>query len=147
MPSFPRQSPSLTSLLPLVLLLSLTSCSSAPPKQPSLTWTRTTLYLGLTRMDSSLISDPDFQKFVDTTITPLFPDGFTLLPAAGQYLDSHHLLHREPSRLLIILYPTQNAPSINQKLNRLTTLYLLQFHQESILREDTPISAAFLTTP
>ena len=132
---------SLLLLLSLLPLISLSSCQLAPT--PQSTWQRTDLYLGLTRRDSSLISDTDFQKFTDTQITPLFPDGFTLTPAAGQYLDSHNSVHKEPTRILTLLYETKDRDTTNKKLQKLITTYCQQFDQESILREDFPITAQF----
>jgi hypothetical protein len=129
--------------LPLLLLLPLLSLPTCqlPPSHSD--WTRTDLYFGLTRRDSSPISDADFQHFTDTQITALFPDGFTLTPAAGQYLDTHHTLHKEPTRILTILYKSTDRTEVDQKLRRLIDAYCRDFDQESILREDFPIQAEF----
>ncbi len=131
-----------TRSLPTILFLLpfLTACQLAPPRSD---WLRTDLYLGLTRRDSSPISDADFQKFTDTQITPLFPDGFTITPATGQYLDSRGTLHKEPTRILTLLYDTKDRDTTNKKLQKLITTYCQQFDQESVLREDFPISAQF----
>jgi hypothetical protein len=130
-------------LLPLLLL---TACQSLPTSAPQ-PWTRTDLYLGLTRQNNSLIPDAEFQHFVDIYITPLFPDGFTLTPALGQYLDTHHTLHQEPTRILTILYPTSTAQETNHKLQQLITAYCHEENQESVLRTDTPQHAEFLSPP
>jgi hypothetical protein len=108
---------------------------------------RTDLYFGLTRRDRSVISDADFQKFVDTTITPAFPSGLTITPASGQYLDSKNQLHKEPSRVLTVLYPRQDAADVDRRIEAITTTYCSNFDQESVMRTDTPAMTRFLAPP
>jgi hypothetical protein len=131
------------SFLLLLLLTALPSCHQLTnvPGEP---WTRTDLYFGLTRMDKSAISDADFQKFVDNTITPLFHDGFTITPATGQYLDSKRVLHKEPSRVLTLMYPRKDGQSAAAKINYIARQYCQDFNQESVLRSDTPATVWFL---
>jgi hypothetical protein len=128
----------------LALLLSLPACHQLTAHHLG-SWLRTDLYFGLTRRDSSIISDADFQKFIDTTVTPQFPDGLTITPASGQYLDSRHLLHKEPSRILTILYPKKSASEAAQKIRKITTTYCQSFDQESVLQSTTPATAQFLS--
>lgn len=47
-------------------------------------WNRTELYFGTGRPDGSVVSDAEFQQFVDIQVTPRFPDGLTLLAGYGQ---------------------------------------------------------------
>jgi hypothetical protein len=138
--------PTVRSLIVLVTLLaSLPSCHQLAPAQDD--WLRTDLYFGLTRRDSSAIADADFQKFVDTAITPSFPDGLTITPASGQYLDSGHVLHKEPSRVLTLLYPKKDAVEVARKIQRITTAYCRDFEQECVLQTTTRATAQFLSAP
>jgi hypothetical protein len=108
-------------------------------------WIRTDLYFGLTRRDSSVISDADFQGFMDQVVTPDFPDGLTVTAASGQYLDSKGALHREPARVLTVLYPEKDAETCNQKIENITAVYCRNFDQESVLRTNTLAMTEFLS--
>jgi hypothetical protein len=51
-------------------------------------WRESTLFFGLSRQDANgtggqEISDADFYRFVSDVVTPLFPDGLTVLDAHG----------------------------------------------------------------
>ena len=54
---------------------------------------RTELFFGLSRPNGSDVTEEEFQHFIDTKVTPRFPDGLTLLSGKGQFKDStwnHH---------------------------------------------------------
>jgi hypothetical protein len=144
-----NRSPQLVIRISLLLLLLATlpacACGCPIPSPLQQDWTRTDLYFGLTRRDKSLISDADFQKFIDTTVTPLFPNGFTLTPATGQYLDSQKTLHQEPTRVLTILYQSKDAQQTALKIQQITQTYCRNFNQQSVLKTTTPTTATFLT--
>lgn len=104
-------------------------------------WHQSTLYFGLTQQDGSLISQQQWQEFVDTQITPRFPDGFTVLKGDGQWQDASGAIVREQSRVLIICHPADAETS--QKIDQLRTIYKIQFNQESVLRTTIPTTVAF----
>ena len=64
-------------------------------------WMRTELYFGTNRRGGE-VSDDEFASFVDSEITPRFPDGLTLLTGYGQFLNSQGVLIRERSKVLIL---------------------------------------------
>ena len=87
------------------------------------------------------MTEEEFQHFVDTEVTPRFPDGLTLLTGTGQFKDSTGTIIQEGSKLLILLYP------FNQKSNRaveqIREAYKDTFQQESVLRVDEQSCVSF----
>lgn len=104
-------------------------------------WIRTELYFGTNR-DGGVVSDTDFDNFVDAEVTPLFPDGLTLLTGYGQFKNSAGIIIREKSHLLILLYPPQMHDA-NQKIENLRECYKKRFAQESVLRVDSMSRISF----
>jgi Protein of unknown function (DUF3574) len=127
----------------LVWVVLLAACQQVSPGGAH-DWIRTDLYLGMTRRDSSVISEGEFQRFVDARVTPLFPEGFTVTAAAGQYLDEGHVLHKEPSRVLTILYPRSGAQEADRKVREIVAAYCRELDQESVLRTDGVERAEFV---
>jgi Protein of unknown function (DUF3574) len=102
---------------------------------------RTELYFGLSRSDGPDITDTEFQEFVDRVVTPRFPDGLTLLSGAGQFRGASGVVLREPSKVLILFYPWNNAR--NRAIDRIRSLYKQEFDQEAVLRVDDESCVSF----
>ncbi len=49
---------------------------------------RTELFFGSAKPDGSIVTEEDFQQFLNQEITPRFPDGLTVLAGFGQFRDS-----------------------------------------------------------
>lgn len=102
---------------------------------------RTELFFGLSKSDGSEVSNKEFQGFINTQVTPRFPDGLTLLSGTGQFRDSSGTIIRERSRLLILLYPFNNESS--GKIEEIRESYKSQFQQQSVLRVDESSCVSF----
>jgi hypothetical protein len=102
---------------------------------------KTALYFGLSK-PNGLVTNAEFQQFLDREITPRFPNGLTLLEGHGQFRTSGGKIMAERSRVLILLYPFKDEDS-NQKIEKIRTGYQKTFQQESVLRIDDQICAAF----
>jgi Protein of unknown function (DUF3574) len=123
---------------------------TAPPSRPPATeddstplspisatlFTRTELFFGSIKADGSMVSEEAFLWFLQAEITPRFPTGLTLLTGLGQFLTAQGVLHREPSRLLILLYPVEEQRESSEKIEQIRAKYRQVFHQEAILRAD-----------
>lgn len=125
----------------------LTGCESAKqcvaPKPPNSAWIQTELFFGLTTQHGVPIPESQWAAFLDHNITPRFPDGLTVLAADGRWKDTNQVLHAEQSRLVIILYPTADAYDVDKRIRALTSEYIKQFDQESVLRSDSEESTTF----
>jgi Protein of unknown function (DUF3574) len=101
------------------------------------TWfTRTELFLGSLKLDGSLVSEEAFLGFLTAEITPRFPNGLTLLTGLGQFLTAQGVMHQEPSRLLILLYPVEDERDSSEKIEQIREQYKRMFHQEAVLQAD-----------
>jgi hypothetical protein len=99
-----------------------------------------TLYFGLSQ-PGGLISEADWQAFVDAELTPRFPDGLTQWAAQGQWKGSDGKAAKEPSRVVVLLHAPGAAA--DAKLAALIEAYKARFHQESVLRVRAPAEAHF----
>src|SRR5262249_39257378 len=99
-------------------------------------WKRTELYFGSQKPDGTYVTREEFKAFLDTEITPRFPDGLTAITGYGQFLNSGSVLQKERSVLLILLYPPSDTGA-NDRIEEIRAKYESQFQQESVLRVDS----------
>ncbi len=94
---------------------------------------RIELLFGGGRKGGAAVGEADWQAFLDSEVTPRFPDGLTVLTGYGQWRNADSL-HKEGSRLLLIwaLRPAESDPRIEAIRNA----YKARFAQESVLRVD-----------
>ena len=85
--------------------------------------------------------EPEFQNFIDTEVTPRFPDGLTVLSGIGQFKDSAGTTVQEGSKLLILLYPFNKKS--NLAVEEIRTEYKEDFQQQSVLRVDEQSCVSF----
>jgi hypothetical protein len=95
---------------------------------------RTELFFGLSKSDGSFITESEFQHFLDREVTPVFPDGLTLLTGTGQFKNDRGTLSKEKSKLLILFY--SDSPERNVAIEQIRQRYRDRFQQESVLRVD-----------
>jgi hypothetical protein len=101
---------------------------------------RTELFFGTNRPDGQPpVSDEEFRAFLDSEITPRFPDGLTLVSALGQFRNASGVIVQERSLLLVLLYPAETQRASSRKIERIRSAYKRQFQQESVLRVDDPM--------
>jgi Protein of unknown function (DUF3574) len=106
---------------------------------------QTDLYFGRNISGGGMVSEGDFQMFLDTVVTPFFPAGSTVFDAQGQFLGSSGTLIKEASKLLtLILEDTLlNEGFVNEVIDT----YLERFNQESVLAVfDPDVAVRFLET-
>jgi NADH:ubiquinone oxidoreductase subunit E len=89
------------------------------------------LYFGRNIVDGGEVTEAQFKSFIDTEITPRFPDGLTTYDADGQFLDSAGKLVQEPSQVVSLIFEDtiENEAAIDQ----IIAAYKQQFQQESVL--------------
>jgi len=92
------------------------------------------LFFGLSE-NGKKISEKKWRHFVDEYITPLFPDGLSILNADGQWRNKDNKIIKERSKLLVLICKdnTITRKSIDQVKEKYRTIY----HQESVLEVDT----------
>jgi hypothetical protein len=102
---------------------------------------RVELVFGTARPDGSVVSDADWNRFVDAEVTPRFPDGLTVLDASGQWRNSTGAIEKERSRILVILH--RPAEATDQRIEAIRSLFKARFKQESVMRIDQASCVSF----
>lgn len=122
------------------------SCSSEAQTNPCLdgteAYTEYRLFFGRGNADNrQVVSDQQWNEFLEDTITVEFPDGLTVLDAYGQYTNSDGILIEEDTKILIILVPpnANSAPGID----RIIEGYKSRFAQQGVLRQIINTCASF----
>ena len=108
-------------------------------------WVRGELYFGLPSDDGAASGEERFGEFLDTEVTPRFPDGLTLLTGLGQWRSSSTgEISQQESALLIILYPADLSGETSARFEEIRDAYETQFDQESVLRAAAgPVCTSF----
>jgi len=83
-----------------------------------------------------MVSDADWEKFLSDFVTPLFPDGFSVLAGRGQYREATGTIAKEPSHVLVFLYQRAKRKDAGAKIESIRNEYRKRFAQESVLRVD-----------
>lgn len=128
----------LTFVATLGLIPPQADAAELPVKRPTSVaaiWSRTELYLGSQKPDGTSVSEAEISQFIDTEVTPRFPDGLTLLPGYGQFKNSSGTIIREKFFVLILFCPSQTLDT-NKKIQELRQAYKKAYFQESVLRAD-----------
>ena len=135
-------------LLPLAVLLlgGPPACTGtlSPPATPAAveSHVREELYFGMRKPDATLVTEAEWQAFVDSVVTPRFPLGFTVLTGYGQYQPDSGPLVREPSKVLIIIH--HGGPDAERRIREIAALYCRRFGQESVMRVRDRVDSEFL---
>ena len=88
-----------------------------------------------------MVSDAAWRAFLANEVTPRFPDGLTVLDAAGQWRAGSDAIVRERSKLLLIL--AQPGADAMRRTDEIAEAYKRAFGQSSVLRVITTACASF----
>jgi hypothetical protein len=112
------------------------AATSTAPVVRAESFYRTELYMGRSIPGGSMISDEAWEKFLGEVVTPLFPDGFTVLAGRGQYREASGVIAKEPSHVLVFLYRKADRKTARANIEKIRSEYKKLFAQESVLRVD-----------
>jgi Protein of unknown function (DUF3574) len=88
------------------------------------------------------LGEAAWSRFLAREVTPRFPDGLTVLDAAGQWRDPvGGRLVREPSKMVIIV-TAEEAP-VQERIAAIVAAYKQRFRQRSVGVISRPVCAAF----
>ncbi|MBX7200488.1 MAG: DUF3574 domain-containing protein [Rhodospirillaceae bacterium] len=89
------------------------------------------MFFGQKDQDGHPISGLAFAKFLETVVTPRFPNGFTVYDGQGQWLDPDtRMLTRESSKILQVHGP--DSADIRKLVNEIALAYRKDFHQKTV---------------
>ena len=120
-------------------------CALSAPELGAEPWLRTELFFGTAKPDGTAVTAAEWDAFVDAEITPRFPDGLTILEAAGQWQEADGDIVEEQSKIVILLYPREASEESNAEIEQIRAAYEREFKQESVLRadDDRPVCTSF----
>ena len=99
------------------------------------------LFFGRSQGSVEVVTDAAWRAFLAEEITPRFPDGLSVLDAAGQWRDASGTIVRERSKLVLIL--AEPGASGMQRTDEIAQAYRQTFGQESVLRVVTTACVSF----
>jgi hypothetical protein len=108
--------------------------------RPAQAKVRHELIFGTARARGAPLGEAEWQSFLDTVVTPRFPDGLTILNAQGQWRGEGGLA-KELSRILVIWI--DRSPSRDADIEAIRSAYKERFDQESVLRIDSISCVSF----
>jgi hypothetical protein len=122
-----------------------TGCALMAPEVEAEPWVRTELFFGMAKPDGTTVSNAEWETFLDTEITPRFPDGLTVLSGNGQWQGENDVIVEERSKIVILLYPREAVAESNAEIEEIRSAYERRFQQESVLRadDDRPVCTSF----
>jgi hypothetical protein len=94
---------------------------------------RDVIYFGRNRPDGGVVSDVEWRSYLDSVVTPRFPDGLTVVEARGQWRGRGGAVEREQAEVLTLFHP-DDAVS-RRAVDELAAEYKRRFGQEAVLRE------------
>ena len=103
-------------------------------------YVRTELFFGTTR-NGQLIEVREWKAFLESHITPAFPDGLTVVDAQGQWKNSKGELITEPSKVVVLIYTPSKEKAA--AIKTIIETYKSLCGQESVLEATAPVAANF----
>lgn len=89
------------------------------------------LYFGTAKAQGT-VGPQDWKRFLDEAVTPVFPQGFSVWPAAGQWRMEGGTIVQEASYVLSIVHP--DTPALEAAVAGIAGAYKTRFEQEAVLR-------------
>ena len=99
------------------------------------------LFFGRSQGAVEVVTDAAWRAFLAEEITPRFPDGLSVLDAAGQWRDASGTIVRERSKLVLIL--AEPGDSGMRRTEEIAQAYKRTFDQESVLRSISEACVSF----
>jgi hypothetical protein len=100
-------------------------------------------FLGRSHAGREVVGEAEWARFMDEIVTPAFPDGLTVLDAAGQWRGRDGRVARERSKLLLVALPGATATEAVARLAPLRAEYRRRFAQESVMVTTRPACLGF----
>jgi hypothetical protein len=110
-----------------------------PGQKPSLV---VQLFFGQSIKNRGPVTRKEWDAFLLQTVTPRFPDGFTVYDSYGQWRDTAtHKVTREKSKVIFII--TEQTDQIRASIEEVSDAYRKRFRQQSVAVVTNPGCSAF----
>lgn len=126
-----------------LLLLALAGCATTPLSRCGGGMERRvqdTLYFGRATPDG-VVGDEQWAAFLGEVVTPQFPAGLSVWPAAGQWRGEDGRIVREDAQVLTLLH--EGEPAQRAAIDAIVAEYKRRFRQEAVLRVKQRVCVAF----
>jgi len=134
-----------TAILTLLATLMLTGPALAA-ECSGMNWTESTLYMGRGLANGGGVDDEAVRGFVDDTIVPAFPEGFTVVDASGHWFSTRaNRTESERTVMFVVAHPP--GPDAEAALRRVADAWIERFDQSSVLRSSHPVCVWFYEKP
>ncbi len=135
----------LAAALLLPLLGGCAAAGGARPACPAGTEAATVAeaYFGRNSGGREAVTDAEWTRFMDEVVTPAFPDGLTVLDAAGHWRGREGRIARERSKVLLVALPGATSEEALARLTPLRRAYTARFAQESVMVALRPACVGF----
>jgi hypothetical protein len=88
-----------------------------------------------------VVGEREWLRFLAREITPRFPDGLSVVDAAGQYKTADGLIAHEPSKIVIIIAP--EGSETQDRIAVIEAAYKKQFRQQKVVVVTRTVCASF----
>ncbi len=127
-------------IIVLLCALGLAACGTLAPKQAAAPlcplpgqerYAIGQLFFGRDIPGRGPLTDAEWDDFAARSITPQFPDGFTVMDGAGQWYDqgSGKLIHEQTKILVVAADPDSD---LKTRIGSVITAYRTEFKQRSV---------------
>jgi hypothetical protein len=100
------------------------------------------LFFGQNIEHRGKVSAQAWRAFLADTVTPRFPEGFTVYDAYGQWINPRaHAISRDPTKVLIVAVP--DSSSVRARIGEISAIYRTRFNQQSVGIITSTACAAF----
>jgi hypothetical protein len=120
----------MTRLFALCALLLLAACRDRPRQ------VETSLYFGFSKADGSEVPDSAWQQFLHKEAARTFPEGFTVIPAAGMWREGERAISE---RSAVIVSLNRMDRQLSRRIDSLRERYKKAFDQQSVMRVDIAV--------
>ena len=127
--------------LTIILILGTTVAFTVYKPGGGTEMVKTELYFGRSSVNGP-VTDAQWNAFLANEVTPVFPDGFSVLDANGQWKDTQTgEIIRENSNMLMVVYDANTLEK--GSIHKIIESYKKQFSQQSVMRLDSKVLVTF----
>jgi hypothetical protein len=113
----------------MVTAVAAAGAAEAVCRDPMKPMQQVELMFGRNIGDGLGVDEAQWSRFLSAEVTPRFPDGLSVIDAAGQWRENGRLV-REPSKLVIIVMP--DSVEAHDRITAIVSAYKELFHQQSV---------------
>ena len=90
------------------------------------------LFFGRDRAGHAAVSDAEWADFLNTIVTPNFPEGLTVFDGYGQWRNPETGVIGRSPRVKIVLIAVKRSPELSGRLTAVIDAYKTRFNQRSV---------------